>query len=118
MIALEVEELAPLGLGELHGSGPINGLHIDSRRVGPGDLFVAIRGGREFVQDARDRGAHTLVPYNEFEAMAVIGQALRGRSTARFLGVTGPTGKTSTKDILACLCAPVVRTVATEASYN
>jgi UDP-N-acetylmuramoyl-tripeptide--D-alanyl-D-alanine ligase len=118
VIPLEIEELAPLALGELHGSGPIRGLHIDSRRVAPSDLFVAIRGGRQFVQDARDRGAHTLVPHDEFEAMAVIGQALRGRSPARFVGVTGSTGKTSTKDILAALCAPVARTVATEASYN
>ncbi len=118
MIPLDVEELAALGLGELHGSGRIEGLHIDSRRVGPGDLFVAIRGGRNFVADARARGAHTLVPSDEFGAMGLIGQALRSRSTARFVGVTGSTGKTSTKDILAALCAPVARTVATEASHN
>ena len=40
------------------------------------------------------------------------------RSSARFVGITGSTGKTSTKDILAALCAPVARTVATEGSYN
>ena len=118
MIPLDVEELAPLGLGDLDGEGRIEGLHIDSRRVGPGDLFVAVRGGRAFVADARARGAHTLVPHDEHEAMAVIGQVLRSRSVARFVGVTGSTGKTSTKDILAALCAPVARTVATEASYN
>ena len=118
MIPLHVEELRPLGLGELEGEGVITGLHIDSRRVGPGDLFVAVRGGRDFVSDARHVGAHTLVPTDEFEAMAVLGQALRSRSTARFVGVTGSTGKTSTKDILAALCAPVARTVATEASHN
>ena len=107
-----------MGLGELHGSGELTGLEIDSRRVGPGDLFVAIRGGREFVGEARERGAATLVPSDEFAAMAVIGELLRARSQARFVGVTGSTGKTSTKDILAALCAPVVRTVATEGSYN
>jgi UDP-N-acetylmuramoyl-tripeptide--D-alanyl-D-alanine ligase len=116
VIPLPLEELR--GLGELHGSGRINGLHIDSRRVGPGDLFVAVRGGRDFVADARDRGAHTLVPNDAFDALAAIGQAIRSRSLARFVGVTGSTGKTSTKDILAALCAPVARTVATEASYN
>jgi UDP-N-acetylmuramoyl-tripeptide--D-alanyl-D-alanine ligase len=118
VIPLELEELKPLGLGELEGSGTIRGLHIDSRRVGPGDLFIAVRGGRDFVDDARHRGAHTLVPADEHGAMAAIGQILRARSRARFVGVTGSTGKTSTKDILTALCAPVARTVATEASYN
>lgn len=118
MIPISVEEIAPLGLGELAGSGEVTGLTIDSRRVRAGDLFVAIRGGREFVEDARSFGASTLVPHDEFAAMAVLGQMLRARSRARFVGVTGSTGKTSTKDILAALCAPVVRTVATEGSYN
>jgi UDP-N-acetylmuramoyl-tripeptide--D-alanyl-D-alanine ligase len=118
VIPIAIEELRELGLGELHGSGEVTGLQIDSRRVRPGDLFVAIRGGREFVGEARDRGAATLVPNDEFEAMAVIGQVLRGRSRARFVGVTGSTGKTSTKDILASLCAPVAQTVWTEGSYN
>jgi UDP-N-acetylmuramoyl-tripeptide--D-alanyl-D-alanine ligase len=118
VIPLPVEEIREIAAGELDGSGEVTGLAIDSRRVGAGDLFVAIRGGREFVGDARERGAATLVPEDEFGAMAAIGRALRRRSAARFVGVTGSTGKTSTKDILAALCAPVVRTVATEGSYN
>jgi UDP-N-acetylmuramoyl-tripeptide--D-alanyl-D-alanine ligase len=118
VIPIAIAELEALGLGELSGSGEVTGLTIDSRRVRPGDLFVAIRGGRDFVGEARRRGAATLVPTNEFEAMAVLGQILRGRSRARFVGVTGSTGKTSTKDILAALCAPVVRTVWNEGSYN
>ena len=118
MIPIAIEELEALGLGELTGSGEVTGLTIDSRRVRPGDLFVAIRGGREFVGEARSRGAATLVPADEFESMAVVGRILRGRSRARFIGVTGSTGKTSTKDILAALCAPVADTVWTEDSYN
>jgi len=118
MIPIAVHELEALGLGELDGSGELTGFQIDSRRVRPGDLFVAIRGGRAFVDEARDLGATTLVPSDEFAAMAVIGEILRARSRARFVGVTGSTGKTSTKDILASLCAPVSRTVATERSNN
>ena len=118
MIPIAFEELEGLGLGELRGFGELTGLEIDSRRVRPGDLFVAIRGGREFVDDARERGAATLVPHDEYAAMGIIGELLRGRSSARFVGITGSTGKTSTKDILAALCAPVVRTVANERSYN
>ena len=50
--------------------------------------------------------------------MAIVGEVLRAKSNARFVGITGSTGKTSTKDILAALCAPVARTVANEGSYN
>jgi UDP-N-acetylmuramoyl-tripeptide--D-alanyl-D-alanine ligase len=118
VIPVPVEEVRALGLGELSGSGELTGVHIDSRRVGPGDLFVAVRGGRAFVEDARAKGAATLVPDDEYAAMAALGRLLRNRSGARFVGITGSTGKTSTKDILAALCAPVARTVATEGSYN
>jgi UDP-N-acetylmuramoyl-tripeptide--D-alanyl-D-alanine ligase len=119
MIPISVRALATLGLGELDSvSDEITGLQIDSRLVRPGDLFVAIRGGREFIDEARERGAATLVPTDEFAAMAILGEVLRASSSARFVGITGSTGKTSTKDILAALCAPVARTVATEGSYN
>ncbi len=37
--------------------------------------------------------------------MAALGAAVRDRSNARVVGITGSTGKTSTKDILAALCA-------------
>ena len=121
MIPISVQALETLGLGELvpgSRSDQITGLQIDSRLVRPGDLFVAIRGGLAFVDDARDRGATTLVPNDEFAAMAIVGEVLRASSNARFVGITGSTGKTSTKDILAALCAPVARTVANEGSYN
>ena len=116
MISLPLDELR--GLGQLDGDGDATGLTIDSRTAGPGDLFVAVRGGRAFVDAARAQGAATLVPDDEHAALAAIGRALRARSRARVVGITGSTGKTSTKDILAALCAPVARTVATRASEN
>ena len=50
--------------------------------------------------------------------MAALGRAVRSRSDAEVVGITGSTGKTSTKDILAALCRPHRRTIAAEASYN
>ena len=116
MIPLALDELR--GLGDLQGDGEVTGLVIDSRLATPGDLFVAVRGGRSFVAAARERGAATLVPDDEHAALAAIGRLLRDRAAARVVGITGSTGKTSTKDILASLCRPVARTVANEASYN
>ena len=62
--------------------------------------------------------AATLLPDEPFEAFAALGSLVRDRSEARVVGITGSTGKTSTKDILAALCAPAARTVAAEASFN
>ena len=118
MIRLDLEEVRALALGELEGEGPLTGVVIDSRLAGPGDLFVAVGRGAEFAADARERGAATLTPRDGFAALAAIARLVRDRSAARVVGITGSTGKTSTKDILAALCAPVARTVASEQSFN
>jgi UDP-N-acetylmuramoyl-tripeptide--D-alanyl-D-alanine ligase len=118
VIPLPVTELA--GLGTLEASAEeVTGVQIDSRRVRPGDVFVAIRSGAEYLGQAREAGAAaTLVPDDELAALAAIGRALRARTSAEVVGITGSTGKTSTKDILAALCRPHHRTVAAEASFN
>jgi UDP-N-acetylmuramoyl-tripeptide--D-alanyl-D-alanine ligase len=118
VIPLRLDELPPLGKLDAHGD-EITGVQVDSRRVHEGDLFVAVGRGVEFLEDALAQGAAaTLVPDRPFEAFAALGALVRDRSDARVVGITGSTGKTSTKDILAALCAPSARTVAAEASYN
>ena len=120
MIAVALSELQSLGLGRLEGDAEtVTGVEIDSRRIGPGDLFVALGRGVEFVDDARRQGAAaTLVPDDGFAAMAALGRLVRGRSRAHVVAITGSSGKTSTKDILAALCRPVARTVAAEGGHN
>jgi UDP-N-acetylmuramoyl-tripeptide--D-alanyl-D-alanine ligase len=118
LIPLELSLLDDLG--ELDARAEhVTGVQVDSRRIQPGDLFVAVGAGAEFVGHAVERGAAaTLVPRDAFEALARIGRLVRDRSSARVVGITGSMGKTSTKDILATLCTPAARTVAAEASFN
>ena len=119
MIPLALADLPPGRLEAAPGAERITGVKIDSRLVEPGDLFVAVGRGVEFLQDACARGAAaTLVPADAFAAMAALGAAVRDRSGARVVGITGSMGKTGTKDILAALCRPSARTVAAEASFN
>jgi UDP-N-acetylmuramoyl-tripeptide--D-alanyl-D-alanine ligase len=120
VIPLLLDDLASELRGKLESDAEVvTGVKIDSRLVEPGDLFVAVGRGAEFVDEAKSRGAAaTLVPKDAFEAMAALGRAVRERSDARSVAITGSTGKTSTKDILAALCRPVARTVAAEASFN
>ncbi len=122
MIPLSLAEVAELAPGQLETAPwatEVTGLQADSRRVEEGDLFVAIRGGADFVKHAFARGAAaTLVPDDVFTALAALAGRVRERSRARFVAITGSMGKTSTKDILTAICEPQSRTVAAERSYN
>jgi UDP-N-acetylmuramoyl-tripeptide--D-alanyl-D-alanine ligase len=122
MISLSLEEVGELAPGRLEAAGwatDVTGLQTDSRRVEEGDLFVAVGGGADFVKHAFARGAAaTLVPDDAFAALAALAGRVRDRSGARFVAITGSMGKTSTKDILAAICASQRRTVAAERSYN
>jgi UDP-N-acetylmuramoyl-tripeptide--D-alanyl-D-alanine ligase len=122
VIPLQLTEVAELAAGRLTPAGwsdEVTGVAIDSRRVEEGDLFVAVGGGADFRSHAFARGAAAvLVPDDAFAALAAVAGAVRARSSARIVGITGSTGKTSTKDILAALVAPHARTVAAERSFN
>ena len=122
MIALALDDIRALALGRLDadpGAERVTGVEIDSRRVKPGDLFVAVGRGVEYLDDAGEHGAAaTLVPDDAFAALAALGKTVRARSGARVVAITGSTAKTSTKDILGALCAPHARTVVAEGSQN
>jgi UDP-N-acetylmuramoyl-tripeptide--D-alanyl-D-alanine ligase len=122
VIALGVDEVAELGLGELtvqEGAAEITGVQVDSRRIRDGDLFVAVGDGARFRDDAFAHGAAaTLVPNDAFAALAALGRAVRARSSARVVAITGSYGKTTTKDILASIAIPQRPTVAAERSFN
>ncbi len=122
MIPLSLDEIAGLAPGELRradGATEATGLSIDSRTARPGDLFVAVGRGADFADEALAAGAAAvLLPENAFDALAAIGRAVRERSSATVVGITGSIAKTSTKDILAALCRPVARTIAAEGSQN
>jgi UDP-N-acetylmuramyl pentapeptide synthase len=120
MIPLELDLIEPLGrLVARPWADSVTGLQVDSRRIEEGDLFVAVGDGTDFIEHALARGASAaLVPEDAFAALATVAGAVRDRSKARVVAITGSTGKTSTKDILFALCAPHLRTVANEGNYN
>src|SRR5262245_31455035 len=108
MIPLELDFVEPLG--RVHAqpwASEFTGVQIDSRRIVEGDLFVAASdAAADFVKHALARGAAaTLLPEHPHAALATIGGEVRNRATARVVAITGATGKTTTKDILAALCS-------------
>jgi UDP-N-acetylmuramoyl-tripeptide--D-alanyl-D-alanine ligase len=113
-----------------------NGVTFDSRAVGKGDLFFALKGettdGHGFVVEAMKRGAAAAVVSRNVEnasgtlirvpdtmkALEGLGRAARRRSKARIASVTGSVGKTSTKDALRAMLSAQAPTSASAASFN
>lgn len=111
---------------------------IDTREVRSGDLFVGLRGehtdGGRFAADALAAGAAGVLVRPEHArgleggtvitagdpllALQEMARDWRRELGAKVIGVTGSTGKTSTKDILTALLSPWVRTHATRQNLN
>ncbi len=127
--------------GRLQGqpSLSVSGVAIDSRTIGVGEAFFAIKGdrfdGHEFVADALKRGAALavvaeskldqmpegaalLVVADPFEALRGLARAARARSQAKIAAVTGSVGKTGTKEALRTVLAREGEIHASTASFN
>ncbi len=178
MIEMRLAEVAAVTGGRLHratGDELVTGVEFDSRRVGPGGLFLALPGervdGHDYAAAAVAAGAAGVLAARAVDAPAVVvppvpapgapqtpgppgpsmeafGAAGGSRSylaehdrdgagaavlaalgrLARHVvdalpgltvvGVTGSSGKTSTKDLLAAVLAPLGPTVAAAGSFN
>ncbi|NNM45335.1 UDP-N-acetylmuramoyl-tripeptide--D-alanyl-D-alanine ligase [Knoellia koreensis] len=143
MIPLSLKEIAEITNGRLEGiddaaarllvvDGPVV---TDSREAGPGGLYIARIGeqldGHQFVAGARDQGAIaalTTRPVEELpcvvvediqDGLAALARAVVDRHPdLTVIGITGSSGKTSTKDLLGAVLAAHAPTVAPVGSLN
>lgn len=110
----------------------------DSRAITPGALFVALRGehvdGHDYVEQAARAGAAAALVSREVDAdlpqivvedtlaaLALLGSDVVTRAEAGGLivvGITGSSGKTSTKDLLASVLSDAGETIAPAGSFN
>jgi UDP-N-acetylmuramoyl-tripeptide--D-alanyl-D-alanine ligase len=142
VIPLTLTEIAALTGGKLVGPGPgLAGrivsapVEYDSRKLQPGGLFAAFVGtavdGHDFAEKAIADGAiailgsravpgvPTVVVEDPQAAMGLLARAVVDRLTdLTVIGLTGSSGKTTTKDMLARLLSRRGVTVATEGSLN
>ena len=107
---------------------------LDSRHVEPGGLFVALAGehvdGHDYAARAVEAGAAAVLASRDTgvpsvvvpDVTAALGQLARHvldeREDVQVVALTGSSGKTSVKDLLAHLLAPEGATVATHGNHN
>lgn len=140
MIPLTLAEVAAATGGTLHDADPGTPVTApafsDSRAVRPGGLFVAVAGervdGHDFgsavveagaaaVLAARPLGVPSVVVDDPVTALGLLARSVHDRLVAGGLvsiGLTGSSGKTSTKDLLAQVLETAGPTVAPRGSLN
>jgi len=142
-VRLSVEEVAAVTGGTVLSGAPntsVAGVSIDSRTLSPGALFVALRAqrdGHDFLPGAFERGAAgALVSRREAladipagaavvlvsdtaAALTALGRLARDRlEGVPVVGITGSTGKTSTKNLTAAALSAGLATCASPGSFN
>ncbi len=109
------------------------GANNDSRKILPGQLFLALQGardGHDFIPMALDNGAAAVLCTHcdgDFPAIVVedtrialgkIAQGLRTAIGMQVVGVTGSVGKSTTKEMIASVLAEKYRVEKTPANHN
>lgn len=138
MIPMRLDEVATAVGGRLVAAPDpgvlVTGAAADSRNVTPGDVFVAIAGervdGHDYAAQAVEQGAVAVFATREVGVPAVLVEdpvvalgrlahhLLSALPEVRVVGVTGSSGKTSTKDLVAQLLPSLGPTIAPAGSFN
>lgn len=136
MLNLRLADVARIANGRLHGADvAVEAVSTDTRSLAPGMLFVALKGERhdahEFAAQALARGAAALLVERELPlvlpqvvvadtlvALGELARAVRERSRARIVGITGSNGKTTVKTLVASILSRHGRTHVNAGNYN
>ena len=113
----------------------VTGFAIDTRKVVPGDLFVAIKGertdGHDYLAEAAARGAVAALVTRSIDsplpqvlvkdttlALGDLASAMRAQHDVRVVGITGSNGKTTVKTLTASILSRHGRTHVSAGNYN
>lgn len=129
------------GLGDGTGSGAAReaeavSVAIDSRKVEPGGIFIAVKGekvdGHEFIPEVaakgalgvvcerplRDCGIPWILVEDSLKALREIGEYYRKQLHVKVVGITGSVGKTSTKEFIAAVLSVRYKVLKTQGNFN
>ncbi|WP_049621239.1 UDP-N-acetylmuramoyl-tripeptide--D-alanyl-D-alanine ligase [Frateuria defendens] len=122
--------------GRLLGAdAEVRGVAIDTRKLRPGDLFVAIRGehvdGHDYLAAAAERGAAgalvtrkvdsplpQVAVADSVQALGDLASAVRAQRRVRVVGITGSNGKTTVRTLAASILSRHGRTHSNAGNFN
>ena len=109
------------------------GASNDSRKIQPGELFVVLQGerdGHDYIPAAMERGAAAVLGSRQVgdypmilvedtrKALGDIARQERLRLNMKVVAVTGSVGKSTTKEMIACVLDGTYRVGKTPANHN
>ncbi|MFZ5352683.1 MAG: UDP-N-acetylmuramoyl-tripeptide--D-alanyl-D-alanine ligase [Bacillota bacterium] len=114
----------------------VNGISTDSRNIKKGELFIPLKGerfdGHDYIMQAYDNGAGLVLtekdinvgekPYiivdNTLEALQKISGYYKSKFNVKIVAVTGSSGKTTTKDMIAAVLSRKYNVLKTQGNLN
>ncbi|MEP4888505.1 MAG: UDP-N-acetylmuramoyl-tripeptide--D-alanyl-D-alanine ligase [Aliiglaciecola sp.] len=136
MIEVPLDWIAEQTSGELFGAnGNVTGVSTDTRSLSQGDVFIALEGpnfdGHKFINDAANSGAvafivsrkiDTHLPYILVEdtklALGALGAGVKQKVAPKTVGITGSSGKTTVKEMVASILSRIGNVLATDGNFN
>ena len=118
---------------EKYADRPFFGASNDSRKIQPGELFVVLKGerdGHDYIPAAMERGAAAVLGSRQVgdypmilvedtrKALGDIARQERLRLNMKVVAVTGSVGKSTTKEMIACVLDGTYRVGKTPANHN
>lgn len=116
-----------------YGDVTFFGANNDSRQIQPGELFIALQGerdGHDFIPMALEKGAAAvlcthcdgdwpaIVVPDTRRALGDIARKERKRIGMKVVGITGSVGKSTTKEMIACVLSGTYRVGKTPVNHN
>lgn len=140
MIAVSLEWVAQQVDGNLVGSDKnITGVSTDTRTIATDDIFIALVGpnfnANKFVQTAKDSGAVAAIVSEDMSglidesfsvivvsdtkiALGKLAAAVKKQVAPKTVGITGSSGKTTVKEMVASILSRIGNVMATKGNFN
>ena len=124
--------LEEFGISNFSDIPVINNVLINSGEVQENDVFIAIRGGNSYIQEAKEKGAYVIyddktknITYpkaflvnDSIKFLQKFAENWRNTLDLKIIGITGSNGKTTVKDIIYQLLSTKYKGKKTEGNLN